>query len=328
MDEHEANVQWTAEDEALLARYLLGQLREEEQSAVEREYFNNDDYFQHFFVIEDELIDKYLLGSLSERDRQLFEQNFLISGRRREKLELAQALMEALGATAVKPAGDRQSVPGWLAVRTFFASRLPWNRWAVPAVVALLAVGVCWLAVESVRLRKRIEAVYAEKAVLLRREQELQQQTAQQQARADDLAEQLQQEKEQQVQLQQRLAKLHELGSPAFSFALTPGMVREAGHTPRLSIPKEAEVVRLELYVSGAETYPSFRAALETVEGEEVWSHSQLLSTRARSGEAVVPLFVPRRVLRQGDYLLILEGMTARGDFEKLPSYFFSVVNR
>jgi hypothetical protein len=328
MDEHEASVQWTAEDEVLLARYLLGQLPEEEQSAVEQRYFNSDGYFQHVLVVEDELIDKYLQGSLSERNRQLFEQNFLTSARRREKLELAQALMETLGTTAVKPAGKRRSVSAWLAVRSSFASQPRLIRWAVPAVVTVLAVGACWLAVESLRLRKRIEGMYAEKAVLLRREQEQQQQMAEQRARADHLAEQLRQEKKQQVQLEQQLAKVQKPASLALSFVLTPGLVREGGHTPKLLIPKEAEVVRFELHIPGEDTYPSFRAALETLEGEEVWSHSQLLLTRAASGEAVVPVLVPRRALRPGDYLLILEGMNARGDFEKLPSYFFSVVNQ
>ena len=328
MDEDQTNVRWTAEDEALLARYLLGQLPEQEQSAVEQQYFNNDGYFEHVLVIEDELIDKYLQGSLSERSRQLFEQNFLVSGRRREKLQLAQALMEAVGATKVKSAGNRQSVSVWSASRTFFGSQFRLIRLAMPVAAMVLAVGVSWLAVESLRLQKRIEGVYAEKTALLRREQELQKQTAEQQARADHLAQELQQEQEQQGKLKQQLANVQKPWSPAFSFVLTPGMVRETGHTPRLAIPKDAELVRFELYVPGQDTYRSFRAALQTVEGHEVWSHSQLLLTRATSGEAVVPLLVPRPVLRQGDYLLMLEGKTARGDFEKLPSYFFSVVNR
>lgn len=43
-------------------------------------------------MAEDELIDEYLDGSLSEQEREKFEQHFLATTERREKLSFAKAL--------------------------------------------------------------------------------------------------------------------------------------------------------------------------------------------------------------------------------------------
>src|SRR3954464_13969596 len=78
-------------DETLLRHYLLGELREEEQSAIEERLFEDDTYGEHLSLVEDELIDEYIGGELRGGEREHFESHFLSSPRRRERVVLSQA---------------------------------------------------------------------------------------------------------------------------------------------------------------------------------------------------------------------------------------------
>jgi hypothetical protein len=64
------------ENEARLARYLLGRMSENEQLAVESEYFRNREAFEHLLALEDELMYDYLRGDLSAEDRAAFQNRF------------------------------------------------------------------------------------------------------------------------------------------------------------------------------------------------------------------------------------------------------------
>jgi len=76
-------------DEESARRYLLGQLSEPEQIAIDDRLLLDDAYFQRLEMIEDELIDDYISGTLSESDRQAFSSHFLAAPERRKKLEFA-----------------------------------------------------------------------------------------------------------------------------------------------------------------------------------------------------------------------------------------------
>ena len=79
-------------DEAVLRRYLLGELSEAELDRVEERLFAaaDRDSEEQLSPAEDELIDSYVRGELSASEREHFESWFLTSPRRRERLELAR----------------------------------------------------------------------------------------------------------------------------------------------------------------------------------------------------------------------------------------------
>src|SRR5262245_30680755 len=79
-------------DELLLARYLLGNLTEDEQIRVEDRAFADPDYMGALNAAEADLIDDYVKGELAQGDRLAFESRFLTSPQRRKKVEFAQAL--------------------------------------------------------------------------------------------------------------------------------------------------------------------------------------------------------------------------------------------
>jgi anti-sigma factor RsiW len=95
------------EDQRSLKQYLLGQLSQEEQRQLEVRLLNDQQFLVELLMAEDELIDEYLDGSLSEQDREKFEQHFLATTERREKLTFAKALRRY-----VTEARDREKLRG------------------------------------------------------------------------------------------------------------------------------------------------------------------------------------------------------------------------
>lgn len=79
-------------NEELIARYLLGELTEEQQVEIEDRAFSDEEYLASITSVEDDLIDEYVRGGLSAAKRQRFESRFLASAERRKRVEFARAL--------------------------------------------------------------------------------------------------------------------------------------------------------------------------------------------------------------------------------------------
>ena len=78
--------------EALLIRYLLGDLPEEQQVEIEERAFGDQGYLHTMQAVESDLIDQYVRGGLPERERLQFEARFFVSAERRRKVGFAKAL--------------------------------------------------------------------------------------------------------------------------------------------------------------------------------------------------------------------------------------------
>jgi hypothetical protein len=79
---------------ATIRRYLLGGLSVRERARLEERYFKSDNLFEKMEMVEDELIDAYVRRQLSESESRLFEENYLCSERRRDKVRIARVLLE------------------------------------------------------------------------------------------------------------------------------------------------------------------------------------------------------------------------------------------
>ena len=73
-----------------MTRYLLGDLPETEQTAVEQEYFADQEKFEEVWAAENDLVDRYVRGRLSRAERELFERNYLQSPKHRERVATCQ----------------------------------------------------------------------------------------------------------------------------------------------------------------------------------------------------------------------------------------------
>lgn len=83
-------------DHARIREYLLGKLSETEQEQVEERLMVEDDLFEEFEILKDELIEEYREGQLTPKERESFKDGFLSSpeGRKREAFALAIGCLE------------------------------------------------------------------------------------------------------------------------------------------------------------------------------------------------------------------------------------------
>lgn len=156
-------------DEEHLREYLLGELKEAEQQALEQRLMADTELFDLLQVAEDELVDDYVSGALTASEEGRFDGFFLSTSERRRKLSFAMALRtyitEKAGVVEV-PASERETAkpsprisagPSSVIGRATWWNRAfssPYLRIAAAAVI-VLAVGLgTWRAYMYVRQRQ------------------------------------------------------------------------------------------------------------------------------------------------------------------------------
>jgi CHAT domain-containing protein len=102
--------------EEMAVRYLLGALSEDESRQIEERYFAGSDLYDQLRAAERDLIDRYARGDLSGADRQRFEDRFLNTPGRRDRVEFGLALNKYVSKPAA-PATEKESAKGLLAQR-------------------------------------------------------------------------------------------------------------------------------------------------------------------------------------------------------------------
>ena len=290
------------QNEMQLRRYLLGQAAEEEQRAIEHSLLSNQEYFDHLLRCEEELIDEYACGAMQGADKECFEKYFLATPERRENLAFAQALHRYLASQKRSGDGGRES----------FSARPVRINVALMAAVAVLAVASALLLLMSLQLRRQVEQNRAELAKAEQREKTL----TEQMARLTGLVQ----------ELSQSGATPRPDNSDLVSLTLAPGLSRAGDPSATLSLPANAHRLKLILKTEG-ERHRSYRAELQNLEGDIVWSNDGLKDRQA-GGERVVEFMVPASLITHSDYLVILGSPNTSGSFDKLNTYRFSVVKQ
>lgn len=137
-------------DLILIRQYLLGQLAEEQQQAIEQRLLTEDDVFEELEVTEDELFDEYVADELTPVDRKQFEQYFLSTPERRRELKFAAGLHQYVAkktvpddatprSVAVTQGSWRERSPlAWIGQTQLF-------RMAAIAAFVVVIVGGFWL---------------------------------------------------------------------------------------------------------------------------------------------------------------------------------------
>ena len=294
-----------------LKRLILGELAVDARDALEARVLSEPDLLDLANEVEAELADAHARGQLSSERRAAWEARLRASLRLRERTAFAQAL----AAVASKPA---TATPP--AARPLLSRR----SWAVPALPAALAAGLLlavggasWLAVELSSARREVAASRAERDDARRAEAGWGRQRAEARSRIAELSRQLDERLAAAPAVKPRLPSLVRL-----AFGL--GAVRGGAGTPRAVLTPEAEGLRLEAAVESVDAYSSFRALVETEDGEPVFLRSGLTPSVPR-GFAAVGITVPADVLAAGTYVLSLEARAHAGSWETLARHEFRV---
>lgn len=196
-----------SQDNEVLKHYLLGELEPERQRHVEEKLLAEGKYLEELLMAEDELIDNYLAGSLSQSEQAKFDDHFLLTSERQQKLRFAKTFRQyvANAANAESPdsvdhiphaALSRQLLP------SFLQALNPLTRFPLAAAL-LLTVIFSSLLISNYTLQ-----------------------------RAGDT---------------QEMASDTGQASSTILVALTPGLVRDAGELKRVNIPPGAGRVQFRL---------------------------------------------------------------------------------
>jgi CHAT domain-containing protein len=80
------------DNEEILTRYLLGALSDYRMRGIEKRYFTDDDFYEEMRCAETDLIDRYARGELSMDEKRRFEEHFLSTPARLQRVRFARAL--------------------------------------------------------------------------------------------------------------------------------------------------------------------------------------------------------------------------------------------
>ena len=308
------------ESEDTMTRYLLGELSEAEQSALEQAYFTYRSVFDQVVKLENRLVDGYVRGELSAQKRTRLEQYYLAHPQRRERVKFAEALAAKLSQLEAARSTERSmSVESWWA-RLLASAQSPRLALGFAMVLLLIAVGGVWFFAETRRLHRELAETQAERSKQEQREQALQKQIADERLRAEQATAELNR-----LHTEQQSSSTAP-SQPAFvSFLLMVGGVRGADTGPPavLVIPSGTEQVHLQLKLKESD-YQSYRAVLQPVGGKEIFSRANLKAKLARSG-ASISFVVPAGKFDTGDYVLTLKGVTQTGEVEDMSKSIFHV---
>jgi hypothetical protein len=187
-------------------------------------------------------------------------------------------------------------------------------------------------------LRSQLNQLQAQRSSQQNNQQTLEQQVESERRRNDELSAQLNQEKQQRAQSDESLRQLSESvkqqqqpneapRSIIASLALLPGISRGATTQPKLILPPNASVARLQIGIEPEEDYQSFGVELRTANGRPVWMRDALTARSSRGGRSV-RLTLPASALLPGEYELRLKGVPKSGPPEDVAFYYFEVMKR
>ena len=325
--------------EKLIAQYLLGELPEEQQVEIEDRAFSDQEFMASITSVENDLIDEYVRDEMSASDRQRFESRFLASESRRKRVEFARSLAHLLLETRVTERETRKVSAkrgSWRdALAAFIHGLNPFGRIALATATLLILLGGAWLFTQTLTLRSQLNRLQAQQSSQQNDRQTLEQQVETERRRNEELLAQLNQEKQQRAQSDESLRKLSETvnqqtetpRSIIASLTLLPGISRGATTQPKLILPPNATVARLQIGIEPEEDYKSFGVELRTAGGRPVWMRDSLTARSSRGGRSI-RLTLPASALLPGEYELRLKGVPESGPPEDVGFYYFEVMKR
>ncbi len=341
----------------VLREFLLGLSSPDDRERIEDEVLAQSDLFDQLVATEDDLIDDYALDRLSVADRARFEEHFASGGgeARHQRLRERVAFARDLSTLAPRPATAPTTVAtterrSAFSLGAFLASLLPpMNPVLATAAAALIAL--CgWLGWQTVALRTELET---QQQAVLAGVQEIEQLRAAASTSGSQkvpshpsrLAEELAEARQQITELESRGEQLAQEAAAARQAMAArtqprqpPSVVRSASFilslatsvrgveaAQRLRIPAGIDHVDLQVDLTGDSHFASYRVALRSIDGDEIWSRAGLALHKESWGNGV-ELRLPAASLEPGDYELMIFGNTA-GQLEELAFIDFRVTS-
>jgi hypothetical protein len=322
------------DDESLVRRFLLCNVSQNQCEQIEERLFTEERFCDLVDAVEEELIDEYVQGKLAAQDIERFEQHFLITPDRRERLEFARAfqysLTPALPSASALNKAPKHTLGFWA------------RMFRPPTLAVSFALGVLLLTAVAILLF----------GIYKRGRQELVTIPATPSPSADA-------DKEKQIARNEEnnnAATPSKVSSPTslnvnqpgdngvngtgkpqkskpqtgvvteFAIVLTPGVMRSEGEgIKQFWLPIKTKRIRLGLILEDevAAAREHLKAELQNGDGQTLLSFGKVNSSFSRNNH--LNLVLPKDRLTAGDYQVVLQTSSTDGSSEILARYYFRV---
>lgn len=309
-----------------LKRYLLGEMAESEQSALEAQYFADPQLFEQIVDAENQLVDSYARGEMPAELRTRFERSYLADPARHERVRFAAALTSRVDGREIAPQPVTSTSSWWQNALVSVRGLTPVFRYAIGFATLLVVLFGSWLVFNAWRRQRENSQIQANAAQKER-----------------ERAEQAERERQQTPEVAGGPGETQptpppapvpsvtptpspESGPSSVTLALTFGGVRGGGggQTPTLTLSPATTQVRLALSLDDND-YATYRASLQTAAGNEIYSRT---SPKPAGDRAHFVFMIPAHKFASGEYVLKLSGVNPDGEVDDLSKSPFRVVKK
>jgi anti-sigma factor RsiW len=302
----------------VMRRYLLGELPEPEQLALEEQFFADEAMADQMRTVEQEIVDAYVRGRLGDEEKTVFERNYLAAPRHVERVAFARELLRIADETPVEqvPRSELATSPSFWTQAWSYLSAPRFSFAAVAAMGAIVAAGVLWILLGRLRAPNQQAPSQA---------QTIQQNGSSSRASEERIA----RLEEENHRLSAEIEKLQNPREPSVRPSLASILLlptSRASQQQTLRLDPDDKQARLQMKIVRG-TYVRYQVDLQPVDGGASW-RSSVVSARRSGNDLLLSVLAPAGRLAPGDYTLTLTGVDAAGSAEAIEYYSLRVVHR
>ncbi len=311
------------ESEEIIRRFLLGKMSEEERFEFEKRFVADADLFEQITAAEDELIDKYVRGWMRPKESAEFETVFLVTKKRRDRIEFARAFINQVTGTMMDAV--EENAPK----RAYFAAIRHWlgiPKVAMAGGMAILVVFVGVWMFSRLFAPNQAEVAFqrdngAQSTPATTKPTEpanspLANSTETRESSANVETKQVPTATKTPVPNQAPTIE-QPVRNPVL--ALFSGNLRSGGSNNVLTLPNEANAATFILNLPSTD-YSTFAAVVTDADGNKIAQFNKLKASKGR-----IRIVVGANQLKRGDYMIKLEGSNASGERESVADFQFRI---
>ena len=308
------------DNEKEIRRFLLGEMTDGERTAFEEKFIAEDsEFFDEINVTEDELIESYIRGTLSSAEKQKFEQNFLISKTRRQRVAFTREMFDRLSAKKTETIAENPSV--WNSVAEFF--KTPRFAFGAAFMILVLVSGFWFLVFRNSNENSLIVQQITPTPTILPAPQKIENNSniaVDSNVNSSNVPETNKnspsntQENPNKNQLKDAIPK-----PVVATIALFAGTVRSEGKIRELNLTKDTKGANFQLNLEN-EDYQTYRAEIVDADGNVIYRSGKINARKAR-----INAFFPTAKLKKGDYFVKLYAFNSSGEEESAADFQFRV---
>jgi hypothetical protein len=329
-------VQNKAKEDEVIARYLLGSLTEQEQSALEERFFADNEFFERMLEVEEDLIDEYLQDELPDSEHEQMEKLLRSSRRQWHELEfnrllaydVRKFLARSKKLSEVEPTLASVGEPArWQRLIGPLWEHTSWAR-STPVAALVLSALIVPLLVWNFMLKNDIRRLQLERAQLETNDEELKKEINRQNETIEQLRRQVGDEQQKRQELDKKLAQMQRAAPSQPSsagpiFLSADSISRDNSQLSAIRINPGARQIRIELELGPNESFEYYGVTIKTFGGQKILDKNVIRTIKNGSGNLVLSL--PADSFRKGDYILTLRGRKRDEPYTEIRDYAFSV---